>query len=163
MYRPDHTVAVDWNAIKLGEAKKSCHLQWSHREIRDSEAEGKGKGSEMKRAEAESGRSRDCDGLHVLGCREILCGGKFKRHLGRSTKCSRKEDVDDVQKWRGTSASVDCDETGLLVARKPTGGVPEKKGRGARCYLWVFALHWPRGWWYDGEIARSFPVYDTNR
>jgi hypothetical protein len=55
-----------------------------------------------------------------------------------------KEGVDGVQKCRKISAKVIQWDTGLLMAKEPTGGVPKRGGRGARCCLWALALHWPR-------------------
>jgi hypothetical protein len=67
-------------------------------------------------------------------------------------KSDGKEGVDGVQKCRKISAKVIRWDTGLLMAKEPTGGNLEVRDEELRCYLWALALHWPRKWWYECKI-----------
>jgi hypothetical protein len=42
--------------------------------------------------------------------------------------------------------------SGVLMAKEPTGGVSRGGVEVLRWYLWAFALHWPRLSWYERKI-----------
>jgi hypothetical protein len=46
-----------------------------------------------------------------------------------------------------------CDvNSGVLVAKLPTGDFPRGRGKGIPNPLWARALHWSLKWWYMREI-----------
>ena len=45
-------------------------------------------------------------------------------------------------------------DSGVLVARLPTGDVTGVGGEVPWWFLWARALHWSRWWWYQCKIAR---------
>jgi hypothetical protein len=66
-------------------------------------------------------------------------------------------------KMRGKEGDVVMRNLGVLMAKSPLATFLSGRVEVPRCYLWALALHWSRGWWYEGKIARWVPVYGTNR
>jgi hypothetical protein len=42
--------------------------------------------------------------------------------------------------------------SGVLVAKLPTGDFPRERGERILNPFWVWALHWSRKWWYEHKI-----------
>jgi hypothetical protein len=55
-------------------------------------------------------------------------------------------------KMVGKEGEVVRRDSGDLVAKQPTGDFLRGGVEVLRCYLWALALHWSRGWWYDGKL-----------
>jgi hypothetical protein len=56
-------------------------------------------------------------------------------------------------KMSGKEGDVVRRNLGVLMAKSPLATFLSGRGEVLRCYLWVLALHWSRGWWYDGKCV----------